>query len=219
MAVSIFSKLFKKKKSPLFDRFTGTTIEMVGSYIEEHKESDETLLSTSIILLAMARTGYFLAGENLLSLSKNVNKDVLAFEALTFVMYMLRAVFEGDDAFEDSEQSDATNDSFGYAYDLASAAVMRETGWDVAHLFRQRLMQYASDITVTKATERFSSIILAIGAEKQPILVYSGDSMPSPAHPAAHLPVFFAVHLLATGMPACAETLQNIIDEYCQHKN
>lgn len=198
----------KKPKTPLFDRLKGTTFENVASYVEAHKGRQEGLVESTIVLLAMSCAGHFLTSKLPSTLNK-ANRDVLAFEVFVFSLHLLRHNF---DSLESRwEVSEAADDAWGSVYAMCRAAIVRETSWEIAGLFEQRLMQYASTMTARKAVEKFLPMALSIGTAAHPNDRYGV----LPLELVAQIELTLSVTSFATTIPkAAAETLQNIITEY-----
>lgn len=101
---------FKKQpKAPFFDRLTGTTNEKIASYVEAHKDRQDILVESSILLLAMGSAGYFLRKE-LPSTLAQTHRDVLAFEVFVFSFHLLHYCFDALDG-----ESDAASEAFSSA--------------------------------------------------------------------------------------------------------
>lgn len=211
-----------KRKAALFERLGAIHL----GHIQREVESgiDDKTLTKVIAFLSMICAGSFLTNTcpRMSSVTRALNRDVLAFEALAFSLYAVREAYSPMSAeiAQDMEEDDtdqkrrALSDAFRDAASVCAGIVERDTGWNTDAILSNRLMAYHNAPSIAGqegSAERFRFLLMSIGKAKAPQPKYGKVSLDL----RATMESMGAVQAFANMMPkGCADTLRGISREF-----
>lgn len=203
--------------APLCDWIGGLDATHVARTLEAKSKTAETgtaFLEQLILLMVgnCARALQVDTGAWIKARMPDLVRDVLAFESLAFCFYAVRErhLPTPDDPFDDDE-AEAVVDAYRVAMTVLPGIVAKLTGWEVADLWRRRVLFYFQRRSMKDATEAFAGTLLTLDGAREPARDYGRLSRDL----SLNLELRARVHAFASTIPAgVAEGIQGVIVEY-----
>lgn len=202
---------------PLWDSLAKFTPEKVAAHLEKESQSSEDsdeFLKQLILGATYACAGDFVRGAGDVARAGlgKVAPDVIAFEALSFCIYLIREnhLPTPEDPLDDDE-NETLVDAYRDVIYMLRLHVEKFTGWDVDALWDRRIMYHFQRKNMMEATEAFVGRLLTMTDVQVPAVDYGRMSL----NVRLNTDMRMRVHAFASTIPkGSAEAIQNVVSEY-----